>query len=84
MKETIIEKVKCASSSAKDVLSGLKNFSVSLKGNARVSLNDTGKEKGAVEFIEDGVTINAVDILKAVGIVVAVGAVISAIRDLLD
>jgi hypothetical protein len=70
-----------------EVLGGLKNLQVTLKGNAEVSLHtkatpDTPKARA--EFIEDGATIDLTDLVLVGVALAAVGSVVSLICDIFE
>ncbi len=70
-----------------ELLCGIKNLQVSLKGEAEVALHtkaspDTPKAKA--EIVEDGVTVDVTDLM-LVGVALAAScSVISLIRDIFD
>ena len=70
-----------------EVLGGLKNLQVTLKGNAEVSLHtkatpDTPKARA--EIIEDGATIDLTDLVLVGVALAAVGSVVSLICDIFE
>ncbi|MBE6621989.1 MAG: hypothetical protein E7630_03445 [Ruminococcaceae bacterium] len=70
-----------------EVLGGLKNLQITLKGNAEVALHtknapDTPKAKA--EIVEDGATVDLTDLLLVGVALTAVGSVVSLICDLFD
>ncbi|MBO7761227.1 MAG: hypothetical protein J6T24_00355 [Clostridia bacterium] len=70
-----------------EVLGGLKNLQVTVKGNAEVSLHtkatpDTPKARA--EIIEDGATIDLTDIVLVGVALAAVGSVVSLICDIFE
>ncbi len=70
-----------------EVLGGLKNLQVTVKGNAEVSLHtkatpDTPKARA--EIIEDGATIDLTDLVLVGVALAAVGSVVSLICDIFE
>ena len=70
-----------------EVLGGLKNLQVTLKGNAEISLHTKttpDSPKAKAELIEDGATVDLTDIVLVGVALAAVGSVISLICDIFD
>lgn len=70
-----------------EVLGGLKNLQVTLKGNAEVSLHTKATPdvpKARAEVIEDGATIDVTDLVLVGVALAAVGSVVSLICDIFD
>jgi len=70
-----------------EVLGGLKNLQVTLKGNAEVSLHTKATPetpKAKAEFIEDGATMDLTDIVLVGVALAALGSVVSLICDIFD
>jgi len=70
-----------------EVLGGLKNLQVTLKGNAEVSLHTKATPdvpKARAEVIEDGATIDVTDLVLVGVALAAVGSVVSLICDIFE
>ncbi len=70
-----------------EVLGGLKNLQVTLKGNAEVSLHTKATPdvpKAKAEVIEDGATIDVTDLVLVGVALAAVGSVVSLICDIFE
>ena len=70
-----------------EVLGGLKNLQVTLKGNAEVSLHTKATPetpKAKAEFIEDGASMDLTDIVLVGVALAALGSVVSLICDIFD
>ena len=70
-----------------EVLGGLKNLQVTLKGNAEVSLHTKATPdvpKARAEVIEDGATIDLTDLVLVGVALAAVGSVVSLICDIFE
>ncbi len=70
-----------------EVLGGLKNLQVTLKGNAEVSLHTKATPetpKAKAEFIEDGATMDLTDIVLVGVALAALGSVVSLICDIFE
>jgi hypothetical protein len=70
-----------------EVLGGLKNLQVTVKGNAEVSLHTKATPdvpKARAEVIEDGATIDLTDLVLVGVALAAVGSVVSLICDIFE